>query len=359
MGSPVSPIVANIFMQDLETKAVQYSEFIPKIWYRYVDDTFVIIEKQHEDYFFEHINLINPSIQFTKELESDHKLPFLDVLIHRDISSTLNTTLYRKPTHTNQYLNFESNHPLSTRIGVARTLFDRASQIVKDRDQLHLEQKHIKTTLKKCGYKGWALNQSIRPTLFDIPKNQNKSLRGYVSVPYVQGISESFKRLLTSSTDCSVAFKGSNTIRDHLVHPKDQDEIGSKTNVIYKICCKECSSIYIGQTKRRLKDRIKEHKDIKSVVAGVGVSGVANHVLNTSHIDWDNVTILDGESNKLAREIKESIWIRKCNPELNRKGGFELSDIYSTILQDGCQQDPTEGAPDGNPERGFPSLRLS
>ena len=96
--------------------------------------------------------------------------------------------------------------------------------------------------------------------------NQNKSLRGYVSVPYIQGISESFKRLLTTSTDCSVAFKGSNTIRDHLVHPKDQDEIGSKTNVIYQICCKKCNSIYIGQIKHRLKDRIKEHKDIKSVV---------------------------------------------------------------------------------------------
>ena len=146
MGSPVSPIVANIFMQDLETKAVQYSEFIPKIWYHYVDDTFVIIEKQHEDYFFEHINLINPSIQFTKELKSDHKLPSLEVLIHRDISGTLNTTVYRKPTHINQYLNFQSNHLLSTHISVARTLFDRASQIVKNREQLHSEQKHIKTT---------------------------------------------------------------------------------------------------------------------------------------------------------------------------------------------------------------------
>ena len=120
----------------------------------------MITEKQHEDYFFEHINLINPSIQFTKELESDHKLQFLDVLIHRDISGTLNTTVYRKPTHTNQYLNFESNHPLSTRIGVASTLFDRASINVRDREQLHLEQQHIKTTLKKCGYKGWALNQA-------------------------------------------------------------------------------------------------------------------------------------------------------------------------------------------------------
>ena len=47
--------------------------------------------------------------------------------------------------------------------------------------------------------------------------------------------------------------------------------------------------------------------DIKSVVAGIGVSG-ADHVLNTSHnIDWENVTILDGESNRLAREIKESL----------------------------------------------------
>ena len=68
--------------------------------------------------------------------------------------------------------------------------------------------------------------------------------------------------------------------------------------------------------------------DIKSVVAGIGVSGVADHVLNTSHnTDWENVTILYGESNRLAREIKESIWINNYNPELNRKGGFELSDI--------------------------------
>ena len=117
--------------------------------------------------------------------------------------------------------------------------------------------------------------------------------------------------------------------------------------------------IDVGQTKRRLRDRLKEHMDIKSVVAGIGVSGVADHVLNTSHnIDWENVTILDGESNRLAREIKESIWIIKYNPELNRKGGFELSDIYSSILHDGCQQEQIDGAPDGDPERGFPSLRL-
>ena len=83
-----------------------------------------------------------------------------------------------------------------------------------------------------------------------------------------------------------------------------------------------------------------------------------DHVLNKSHsIDWDNVTTVS-RSNRLAREKKESIWIRKCNPKLNRKGGFELSDICATILQDSGQQDPVFGAPDENPERGFLSLHL-
>ena len=69
-----------------------------------------------------------------------------------------------------------------------------------------------------------------------------------------------------------------------------------------------------------------------------------------------HVSILDRENNRLAREIKESIWIRKSNPELNRKGGFELSNIYTTTSSG--QRDPVEGAPNGNPERGFPLLCL-
>ena len=193
MGSPVSPIVANIFMQDLETKAVQYSEFIPKVWYRYVDDTFVIIEKEHEDYFFEHFNLINPSIQFTKEIESNCQLPFLDVLVLRDSSGYLNTSVYRKPTHTNQYLNFGSNHPLPTHIGVARTLFDRASNIVKDQDQLQKEKQHIKTSLKHCGYKSWAFNRAIRPRSSNRPI---ETMTNPIEVSYLSLIYKAFQNPL-------------------------------------------------------------------------------------------------------------------------------------------------------------------
>jgi hypothetical protein len=326
------------------------------VWFRYVDDTFVIIQQQHEQYFFEHINFIQPSIQFTKELETNGELPFLDIFVHKSESGHLSTSVYRKPTHTNQYLNFNSNHPLNTRIGVAKTLFDRANTIISDNEKRQVEYDLIKSSLKRCGYKNWALKRARRT---GTESTKPKPSKGYVSVPYVKGISEPFKRII-SETDCDVALKGSNTIKNLLMHPKDRDEPTSKTHVVYKINCEECSSTYIGQTKRRLKDRVKEHKDVNSVVAGVGVSGVADHVLNTLHqIDWNNIKVLDSDSHRLSREIKESIYINKYNPDLNRKGGFELSSIYTTLLKDDGQDLACiEGHLAGNRNEALPSVSI-
>ena len=82
MGSQVSPIMANIFMEDFEKKALSGSSMAPKLWKRYVDDTFVIwalgINRLHE--FLEYLNSINPSIQFTTATQdSNQSLPFLDI----------------------------------------------------------------------------------------------------------------------------------------------------------------------------------------------------------------------------------------------------------------------------------------
>ena len=67
MGSPLSPIVANLFMEDLETKALATAPSTPKIWKRFVDDTFTIIQKADKDASLDHINLIDSNIHFTYE----------------------------------------------------------------------------------------------------------------------------------------------------------------------------------------------------------------------------------------------------------------------------------------------------
>ena len=97
MGSPLSPIIANLYMENFETKALNTAPNPPSLWKRYVDDTFVVIKKCHQEEFFHHINSIEESIQFTAEdTHADGTLPFLDVLVIPQPDGSLATTVYRK-----------------------------------------------------------------------------------------------------------------------------------------------------------------------------------------------------------------------------------------------------------------------
>ncbi len=121
MGSPLSPVVANIFVENFENIAITTFRRPPKIWKRYVDDTFVILSKHSARSFLGHINNINEAIQFTADSENENsELPFLDCLIMRNLDGTLDTTVYRKPTNTGRYLNFHSCHSSATKQGLSR-----------------------------------------------------------------------------------------------------------------------------------------------------------------------------------------------------------------------------------------------
>ena len=119
MGSPVSALVANLYMEHFEQIALNSALHRPRLWKRYVDDTLCIIGSNEVDELLLHINSIRPSIKFTVETEKDGSLPFLDTLVSRSDSGTLSFSVYRKPTHTDRYLHFSSHHPthVKTRLG--------------------------------------------------------------------------------------------------------------------------------------------------------------------------------------------------------------------------------------------------
>ena len=78
MGSPVSPVVANLRMEKFEETAITASSTPPKIWKRYVDDRFVMIKKHSVASFHDTLNSIDPKIAFTIEPENNGQIPFLD-----------------------------------------------------------------------------------------------------------------------------------------------------------------------------------------------------------------------------------------------------------------------------------------
>ena len=130
MRSPISPLVANYYMEQFEKLATSTAPHPPSLWLRYVDDTFTVLHEYDVEEFTEHISSIDPHIKFTIVPEKYSKLPFLDLCIHILDDGSTKITIYRKPTHTDQYLNFKSHHLLTRKRSVVRILTNRAQQYV-------------------------------------------------------------------------------------------------------------------------------------------------------------------------------------------------------------------------------------
>ena len=96
-----------------------------------VDDTFTVIKSAHERSFLDHINSIDQCIQFSSEYSrADGSMPFLDILATTKLDGSLSTTVYRKPTLTDLYLQWDSHHTISSKYSVAGTLHCRAKLYV-------------------------------------------------------------------------------------------------------------------------------------------------------------------------------------------------------------------------------------
>ena len=106
-------------------------------WRRFVDDTFTILQSSQKISFLEHLNSIDEHIQLTSEEASDDgSISFLDVLIIPDEKGNLKTTVYRKPTHMDLYLQCNSNHTVSSKYSVVSSLQHRASTICSNKELL-------------------------------------------------------------------------------------------------------------------------------------------------------------------------------------------------------------------------------
>ena len=141
IGSPISPMLADLVLQDLEEVVLKKLSFKIHSHYRYVDDTFLINKNNKIKGTIENFNSYHPRLKFTFELEIDNTLPFLNLLIIKNQDGTLVTNWFRKNTFSGRYLNYLSNHHFKQKIAIMKNLVDTA--ILLSHEKFHEENLEI------------------------------------------------------------------------------------------------------------------------------------------------------------------------------------------------------------------------
>ena len=209
---------------------------------------------------------MDANIKFTSEdPKQDGSISFLDILIIPEEDGKLNTTIFRKPTHTDMYLHWDSHHNIPSKYSVIGTLYHRANTICSTTQYLQDEEKHLSQDLKKCKYPPWAINRVRMKTRTTTSQNSNRRTSNIaqssnpninIAVPYHQGLSENIKRTC-KKYGIQVHCKGGHTIKKLLMAPKDKDQILNKSGIIYRYKCHrvECDGrIYWGVSKNLLRE---------------------------------------------------------------------------------------------------------
>ena len=179
-----------------------YTSFCkPEFWVRFKDDIFFLWEHDDEscESFLHLLNSLDPKLKLTQELEVERRLPFLDVLVHRN-DTCFEFRVYRKPTHSDRYLNHSSNHSPLMKTGVVTSLVDRALQVCSPRF-LNSELDHFRDILFGNGYPISLINSVIAKRIkklsdTDTVNTNQRENSVYLDLPYIKGVSHHiFKNL--------------------------------------------------------------------------------------------------------------------------------------------------------------------
>ena len=230
---------------------------------RFVDDTFCIFNTlSSANLFFDFLNAIHPSLKFTCEYEENGKLPFLDVLIHKE-KNCFSTSIYHKPTFTGLYTRFDSFCPKQQKIALVKCLINRTRKISSDRF-IEKDLADLRQIFLSNGYPAKLLDKLFHTITYNKEKPIGpQKCPVYLKLPWIGPISENYfskalkqtieKTFFAAHLRCIFSTKSILSPT-----PKDPLPASSSSCVVYEYKC-ECGARYVGRTTKRLDERIKQH----------------------------------------------------------------------------------------------------
>lgn len=334
MGSPLSPIIALITMDFILDNVLPKLSFVFPFLFKYVDDIICAVPYDKIDDVLLVFNSIHPKIQFTVEKETNCSVPFLDTKVIRNINNQILIDWYQKPTFSGRYLNFYSNHSINQKINVVIAMKNR---VVKISDPTFL-QKNLKILVSIFTNNGYPLSL-INKLIYNSPSNVlsdplprvNENIIVYKKLPYIKNLTCHIVKLCYQE---NLKISQYNTLKLNMLFSKIKDVTPHlhKSNVVYKIPCKDCDKCYIGQTVQWLNTRLVQHKSDCNV--NKLNCALTKHSFQFKHIfDFDNTKILEIERNYKSRIFLEMVHINKTANSINFRTDIQkLSSIYSYLL---------------------------
>ena len=330
MGPPLAPVLANLFMghhEKLWLENFQGSEIL--FYRRYVDDTFCLFHSEHDAIiFFDYINSRHPKIRFTMEKEAHHKLPFLDVLVNNNDPNSLLTSVYRKKTFTGLLTNYFSFTSYLYKVGLIRTLVDRAYKINNTWPGLHKDITKLMDILKKNLFPAHLIERVVKRYVTGTLSNHSPRVSlpstptFYFKLPYIGHFSvvtqKRVRHLIKhycNDLDIKLVFSSFNM--GNLFGVKVPIPGGLRSRVVYKFACAGCNACYVGETTRHFSTHVREH------LVSDKASHIFKHLENSEHCralcSVDCFHPLDHASTTFQLKIKEAFHIRREQPSLNQQ----------------------------------------
>ena len=334
MGSPLGPILANIFVGYIERQALDAQISGVRIYRRYVDDTFVVGDtKESIVNLANKLNSVNENIKFTVEHEdSEGTLPFLDVLI-KNSEGKFTFSWYHKQNWSGSILHFNSFVPHKWKSGLLKGYKHRLLKICSP-DNIALAINELTATFKQNGYPDRFITENFidfNPTE-KLTKSQLVSKKPVtITLPFLGDESSNIwkiriKKYVESTYPAARVIFFWKTEKAFNYSTKDKIEDIHTPGVVYQFTC-NCIETYVGRTERQLGERIRQHVPewiLKKKLSRPRSnkppdSAVTRHLMVCKHVS-DNprqcFKILHRGGNYFVNKILEALEIKQKRPRI-------------------------------------------
>ncbi len=354
MGSPLSPLMAEIFMDNLETTLLKRNIFFKNkvlFWHRYVDDVAVLFQGSIDELhtFLNCLNTLHPKIQFTMETQNpiSKSLPFLDLNI-KIVGDKFEFSVYRKETCSPHVIPYKSSHSKSNKLAAFHSYFHRLLSLPLNKENFNNELNIIFHLAKINGFPHKLISNIFNKKRFKYFLDTQTSLKPdinsdkkFFSIPYIGPSTTKIANTL-KTYNIQISSTISNSLRHTLSHLKDPIPLSDRSGV-YKLTC-QCFKTYIGMTQRKMHIRVSEHFDeinkYKDKFDNQSIrSKFAEHALTTNHlVNKDTAEMLIMSDKKYICELLEKMYItfsysKEPAKILNEQTTFDDIPLFSKFIK--------------------------